>query len=177
MGKRQPTYWNWTSLHCHSAKILLTSLSLFQLVIPRSKLRGIRDQVLKALDNANSIALYSVQPRPDPRNQLDGKYVGSDRELGHIDISGEQGKQIIRKFKAAIASGADQPADRSLWCKPHHIFRVVSDKNTYDLMPCSQKTLKIESRGTVGYLNVMGEGLAQELDALLDKAKIPLAPY
>jgi len=131
------------------------------------------EEVVKALDSASSVTLYSIQPwgGPDlPEWDFHGHH-----QLGHVDLTQEKAKQAIAALNDAISTGTANMESLCL-INPRHALRVISGRDTYDILICYEcgqlelfkNNQRLPFSGTIG----RSPGA---LNGLLQGSHIPLA--
>jgi len=130
------------------------------------------EEVVRALDSATAVTLYSVQPY----NYGGQKDFHGYHLLGHIELGQKRAKQAIHEFKNTyLPWNALLPGEIKCAFSPRHALRVISDGHTYDLLLCYQcGQFQIFRDGQqIAFYRANGSPVV--LNGLLTAAGIPLA--
>lgn len=88
-----------------------------------------------ALDNAESITLYSLEPWSNPEEN--NEKLHHVKVLGKVALNKEQFAPVINVFRQAVINAKVNPSEYAVSCHdPRQAIRVIYKNNTYDLLIC-----------------------------------------
>ncbi len=89
--------------------------------------------VAEGLAAAPLVTLYSLQPRGGP--DLPEWNFHGHHQLGHVDLTPEQGKKAVAALQEAIASGEAGVYSNCIF-EPRHALRFKCDGHVFDIVIC-----------------------------------------
>jgi hypothetical protein len=159
----------------------LFSLLLYTFLVaaPTQSHADEKQELTKAISNASSVVLYSLEPGEKGARDSDGScnglcYFGWP-VLGQINVPDISGKPFRNDLTAWVT--APKPEAVEMCFNPRHGIRIYADGHTYDFVVCfdckQAKVFKDSAEEPFAYL--FYNGSQRNWDKLLESGKVPLA--
>lgn len=126
----------------------------------------------EAFEKAAEFELYSVDPDRFAKKDGKAELLHGWKVLGKTTLKGDAAKRA----RAAVAKGIkDSDGSVAACFNPRHVVRVVSGKNTYDLVICYECHSATVYKGDERLGSFLtARGPEKTLNGILTDAKIPL---
>lgn len=125
---------------------------------------------LAALDGADAIELFSIEPKERPA--APGQGFHNWKVLGRTTLRGAEAR---RAMAAAIRRGIDQAGEASGCFEPRHGLRAGRGAESVDLVICfSCGWIEVHGPGASGWVRTTGAA-KDAMNAALRGASVPLA--
>jgi hypothetical protein len=159
-------------------RIIATLLAAF-FVLAHASAAERKGEIARAIANANSISLLSLEPGENGSLDSEGVCAGycyfGWPALGQTAVSHSAARSLRKALSAWVS--APEPEAVALCFNPRHGVRLQADGHTYDFVVCFEceqaQVFKDSAPDPIATLNYNGNQAAW--DALLSSAKVPLA--
>jgi hypothetical protein len=147
-------------------------MALFPLWLLLSQQQDIPESASEALDTADSIVLYSLEPQSPPSTP--GKRLHHFIILGQIELNKDQFLKVISTIRAAIPRWRFGIKTSSCF-NPRQAIEVTSKGQKFDFMICYEchKLAVYKGSDNLAWLEVSGD--PSTLNRILAESGIPLS--